>query len=109
MAVAANTVRAEIDTQVNNSEELKAMLHALEEQYDSRVAQRELGTTQVAVPDAEDIGAEVEDFLPALDEDERPRPACRGTQGSGPRRSSDDTSHDDKPDYHPRRGGDLDN
>ncbi|MGN6955999.1 PAC2 family protein, partial [Neisseria sp. P0015.S004] len=35
LAVAANTVRAEIDTQVNNSEELKAMLHALEEQYDS--------------------------------------------------------------------------
>ncbi|AFU40907.1 PAC2 family protein [Cutibacterium acnes] len=109
LAVAANTVRAEIDTQVNNSEELKAMLHALEEQYDSRVAQRELGTTQVAVPDAEDIGAEVEDFLRSIDEDYGPSNDDPDTQGSGPRRSSDDTSDDDKPDYHPRRGGDLDN
>jgi hypothetical protein len=109
LAVAANTVRAEIDTQVNNSEELKAMLHALEEQYDSRVAQRKLGTTQVAVPDAEDIGAEVEDFLRSIDEDDGPSNDDPDTQGSGPRRSSDDTSDDDKPDYHPRRGGDLDN
>ena len=49
LAVAANTVRAEIDTQVNNSEELKAMLHALEEQYDSRVAQRELGLSLIHI------------------------------------------------------------
>ena len=109
LAVAANTVRAEIDTQVNNSEELKAMLHALEEQYDSRVTQRELGTTQVTVPNAEDIGAEVEDFLRSIDGNDSPgNDADSGGQDSGPRRSSDDNSDDGKPDYHPRRGGDTD-
>ncbi|MSS45557.1 PAC2 family protein [Cutibacterium sp. WCA-380-WT-3A] len=107
LAVAANTVRAEIDTQVNNSEELKAMLRALEEQYDSRIAQRELGTTQVAVPNAEDIGAEVEDFLRSIDDS--PNDASDAdAQGSAPRRSSDENTDDAKPDYRPRRGGDTD-
>ncbi|MGK2308615.1 PAC2 family protein [Cutibacterium sp. V970] len=109
LAMATKTVRAEIDAQVDGAEELKAMLHALEEQYDSRVAQRELGATEVTVPDAEDIGAEVEDFLRSIDDtDECEDDSDSEDTVSGPRRGSDGESDDDTPDYHPRRGGDSD-
>ena len=109
LAMAAKTVRAEIDTQVNGSEELKTMLHALEEQYDSRVAQRELGTTEVTVPDAEDIGAEVEDFLRSIDDgDDHGDDSRSDDNPSGPRRGNDGDADDDTPDYRPRRGGDSD-
>ncbi|RFT43264.1 PAC2 family protein, partial [Cutibacterium avidum] len=84
---------------------LKTMLHALEEQYDSRVAQRELGTTEVTVPDAEDIGAEVEDFLRSIDDGDDSR---SDDNPSGPRRGNDGDADDDTPDYRPRRGGDSD-
>lgn len=135
LAVAAGTVRAEITAQVNGSEELKAMVHALEEQYDSNVAQRELGSTQVNVPDAEDIGAEVEDFLRSMDSsspsrgdestgenptgddsagnspsdsstDNSPRDDSTGNDDTSTPTRDDDTHHpDDGPSYRPRHAG----
>ncbi|WCC80813.1 PAC2 family protein [Cutibacterium equinum] len=107
LAMAARTVHAEIDAQVEGSEELKAMLHALEEQYDSRVAQRELGTTEVSVPDAEDIGAEVEDFLRSIgDSDQGRDDSSDEDTSSGPRHGGGGNSDDDTSGYRPRRGGD---
>ncbi|MDO4411910.1 PAC2 family protein [Cutibacterium sp.] len=109
LAMAAKTVRAEIDAQVDKSEELKAMLRALEEQYDSRIAQRELGTTEVTIPDADDIGAEIEDYLRSIDDmDDHKDDSGPDSNPSGPRHGNDGDSDDDTSDYRPRRGGEPD-
>jgi predicted ATP-grasp superfamily ATP-dependent carboligase len=72
---AAEANRTEIDEQIGRSDDNKAVVAALEQQYDSFTAAREgtdlLGATG-EVPSAEEIGAEFERFLADQDR-KRPR------------------------------------
>lgn len=74
----AALVRAQIDAQVSGSEELTAMVRALEESHDQFVQEHRLLSEQSAsLPSAEEIGAQFEDFLATLgdeggDGDEQP-------------------------------------
>lgn len=44
------------------------MVSALEEQYDDQSGRREIGSQQVTLPSADDIGAEAEAFLRSMDD-----------------------------------------
>ncbi|AFV89485.1 PAC2 family protein [Acidipropionibacterium acidipropionici ATCC 4875] len=68
LAMAAGVVRAQISNQVEDSEELQAMVSALEEQYDDQSGRREIESQQVTLPSADDIGAEAEAFLRSMDD-----------------------------------------
>jgi hypothetical protein len=66
LAAAVQEANAEIDRQVEASEEVAAVVHALEEQYDSFA--RSIGRTSLLaessdIPTAEELGAEFERFL----------------------------------------------
>lgn len=62
-------VRAQIDSQVQASEELTAMVGALEERYDAFVEQHRLrAAAEQELPSAEEIGQEFERFLADLGE-----------------------------------------
>ena len=66
LAEAAVSTRDEIDRQVDDSQEVSAVVRALEEQYDSFQAGRErslLGAEGGALPTADELGAELERFL----------------------------------------------
>ncbi len=136
LAMAAGVVRAQITSQVDNSEELSAMIHNLEEQYDSQNGRQEIESKHVVLPSADDIGAEAEAFLRSMDDDQNAAPdndrdegPGDGTTGTadadpasdqeetgGTKRSSDDSSsedpgHDDGESgetgpYRPRHGDD---
>ncbi len=119
LAMAAGLVRAQISSQVDNSEELSAMVHALEEQYDSQTGQREIESRRVVLPSADDIGAEAEAFLRSMVDagqaPQEPGPANGTGTGEGPARRWDHDQHGhegeghegegDGP-YHPRHGDD---
>ena len=62
---AAVATRREIDEQVAQSEEVQAVVRALEEQYDSFVAgrSRSLLADEAQLPSADELGAELERFL----------------------------------------------
>jgi PAC2 family len=63
---AAATVRVEIDQQVAQSDEVAAVVRALEQQYDAFIRGRQgdlLGTGGEPLPSAEELGAELERFL----------------------------------------------
>ncbi len=65
---AAARVREEVDTQVNGSEEVKAVVNALERQYDAYVGSQErasLLASDGALPSGDELGAELERFLAA--------------------------------------------
>jgi len=66
LRVAAEAVRADVDGQVERSEEVSSVVRALEEQYDAYVAGR--GDNLLAgdagpLPTADELGAELERFL----------------------------------------------
>ena len=68
--VAAAAVRAQIDQQVQASEELTEMVSTLEANYERFMAERNLRSAQTAsLPSAEEIGAQFEDFLAGLGDD----------------------------------------
>ncbi len=73
LAAAAGLNRAEIDRQVAESDEVAAVVHALEEQYDSFVEGRKrrslLATELRDLPTADEIGAEFEAFLKDVTDD----------------------------------------
>lgn len=83
LAMAAGVVRAQISNQVGNSEELSAMVHNLEEQYDSQNGQREIESKHVVLPSADDIGAEAEAFLRAMDTDSDSPSETEDAEGTG--------------------------
>jgi len=66
----AASTRAEVDRQVGESDEVTAVVHALEQQYDAFQAGRErslleggLGSVDGSLPTADELGAELERFL----------------------------------------------
>jgi hypothetical protein len=66
LAESAATTHEEIDRQVEASDEIAAVVRALEQQYDSFQAGRErslLGSDGVSLPTADELGAELERFL----------------------------------------------
>jgi predicted ATP-grasp superfamily ATP-dependent carboligase len=66
LAEAAVSTRSEIDRQVEDSQEVSAVVRRLEEQYDSFQAGRErslLGVEGGELPTADELGAELERFL----------------------------------------------
>ncbi len=67
LRTAAASVRLEIDQQVAQSDEVAAVVRALEQQYDAFVRGRQstdlLGTGSGSLPSAEELGAELERFL----------------------------------------------
>jgi PAC2 family len=65
LSESAARVRADIDSQVSGSEEVAAVVHALEEQYDTFVAARGRGLLagNTPMPTADELGAEFEAFL----------------------------------------------
>ncbi len=67
LAQAAETVRQTIEQQVAASVEAQHVVAKLESQYEEFMSRREL-TTRAEVPSAEEIGAEVEEFLKGLDD-----------------------------------------
>lgn len=69
---AARLTKQIIQQQVDDSEEARQIVAQLEEQYDRWISQRQL-TTRTEVPTADEIGAEVEEFLKGL-----------GDEGAGP-------------------------
>lgn len=121
LAIRAGVIRAQIASEMAESEEATALVHALEEQYDEAVRGRQnrrmLTGDQGDLPTGDDIAAEAEAFL-RLHGDPAPRRGFDGDQhpddGDGPsaRRgggpgASDDGASDDprRPDTH---GGDQD-
>ncbi|MBO1753280.1 PAC2 family protein [Actinotalea sp. BY-33] len=73
---AAREVLAEVESQVADSEEIAAVVRALEEQYDS--FSRAIGRTNLLaetadIPTADELGAEFERFLAQQDGDDRSR------------------------------------
>lgn len=97
LAMAAGVVRAQISNQVEDSEELQAMVSALEEQYDDQSGRREIESQQVTLPSADDIGAEAEAFLRSMDDPGGGTPVQGPTGTSGPSAgdASADNPHDD--------------
>jgi predicted ATP-grasp superfamily ATP-dependent carboligase len=66
LAVAAERTRAEIDEQVSASEDVAAVVAALEQQYDAYVGARSEDTLlagRASFPTADELGAELERFL----------------------------------------------
>ena len=66
LTVAAAEVRADVDGQVERSEEVASVVRALEEQYDAYVAGRGenlLASDTGPLPTADELGAELERFL----------------------------------------------
>ena len=65
---AAALLRERVDAEVAESEEIQQMVGQLEHQYDQFMSNRTL-TAGADLPTADEIGAQVEDFLRGLDED----------------------------------------
>jgi PAC2 family len=76
LTAAAAQVRTEIDSQVGGSDEVAAVVHALEEQYDAFVRGRSgslLNEPEGPLPTADELGAELERYL-AEQADKRDQP-----------------------------------
>ena len=66
LRAAADAVRADVDGQVERSDEVATVVRALEEQYDAYVAGRGddlLAGESGPLPTADELGAELERFL----------------------------------------------
>lgn len=68
LAAASGVVSAQIGVQVAQSEELGAMIAALEHQYDSFVRGRALTPSEEDLPSGDDLARAAEDFLKGLGE-----------------------------------------
>lgn len=66
LAQSAQVTRRQIDSQIAQSSEAQEVVARLEEQYEQWADQRAL-TPRPEVPSADEIGAEVEEFLKGLD------------------------------------------
>lgn len=66
----SETTHAAIDSQVESSEDLREVIEQLERRYDEFVARRTLTESGDEIPTADQIGAEVEEFLRQITEDE---------------------------------------
>ena len=66
LAQSAQATRRQIETQIAQSQEAQEVVARLEEQYEQWINQRSL-TLRPEVPSADEIGAEVEEFLKGLD------------------------------------------
>ncbi len=64
---ASHLARAQIDSQVEQSDELQQMVGQMEEQYDRYMRDHSLPMTEADIPDADEIGQEMEDYLASLD------------------------------------------
>lgn len=84
--LAAGIVRAQIDNQVMASEELTAMVGALEHSYDEFLQEHQLRhSRQGELPSAEEIGQQFEDFLAGLSTpDDAPEPGPGPEPGPEP-------------------------
>lgn len=71
---AAGNDALQITAQLNDNEEIRAVVHALEQRYDAFVASQErpslLATESVELPSADELGAELEEFLRTMSQDE---------------------------------------
>ncbi|WP_432557574.1 PAC2 family protein [Granulicoccus sp. GXG6511] len=70
LPAAAQILRERVDAEVTESEEAQQMVAQLEEQFDHFMTQRSLTQGAAAVPSADEIGAQVEDFLRGLDDED---------------------------------------
>lgn len=68
LVLPARLTRAQLDAQTAQDEETSAVVAQLEQQYDAFVHQHSITGSQPDVPSAEEIGAEVEEFLKGLDD-----------------------------------------
>ena len=86
LAAAAGLNRAEIAREVDGSDEVKAVVEALERQYDTFMEGRErpslLATGVSELPSADEIGAEFEAFLKDVVEDDKGKDENSGGFGS---------------------------
>lgn len=71
LPMAAQLLRARVDAEVAESEEAQHMVAQLEAQFDHFMEQRSLTQEAEHLPSADEIGAQVEDFLRGLGEDDR--------------------------------------
>lgn len=71
LAKAAAVTRALISPQVEGSQDLQEMIHQLEQRYEQFTAARSLPGSD-ALPSADEIGAEVEEFLRGMGDDDKP-------------------------------------
>jgi len=74
MDEAAQTAREEIERQLRESDEVTAVVHTLEQQYDAYQAQRASGILDGPLPSADELGAEFEKFLAQHHKDLPPHP-----------------------------------
>lgn len=75
LQAAAEATRRMVDAQVAQSEEAQQVVAALEEQFERWMDARAL-TTQADVPSADEIGAEVEEFLKGLGDEPQAPPSA---------------------------------
>ncbi len=71
LRTAADQVRAAVEAEVSGSDELRALVHGLEQQYDAYVAGRSgnlLAAETGPLPTADELGAELERFLAEHDD-----------------------------------------
>ncbi|MEJ5996906.1 PAC2 family protein [Corynebacterium sp. H130] len=74
----AEKVRTQVEEQVHDSHEIQAVVRALESQYDSEMerhqeqSRQEILPADAPIPSGEELGAEFERFLAALDDDTNP-------------------------------------
>lgn len=71
---AADSARIAIDQQVAQSAEVQALVHALEEQYDSSAREQEDRLDANQLPSADELGAELERFLAEQSRGDNPNP-----------------------------------
>lgn len=71
LPMAAQILRTRVDAEVRQSEEAQHMVAQLEQQFDHFMQQRSLTRGAEEIPTADEIGAQVEDFLRGLDGDDR--------------------------------------
>lgn len=83
---ASERIRDAVDSQVDQNEQISAVVQQLEAQYDSYLIERERRGEDVSeLPTADEIGREAEDFLAALGG----RAVDPGTAGSAPEQEED--------------------
>lgn len=99
LPTASATVRAQIDAQVAESADLQQMISQLEYGYEQFMqGRRHLTTGEQALPTAEEIGREVEDFLRGLDGSINGDPTKEDPTADGPDWQGTGSAGSPKPD-----------
>lgn len=102
---ASRLARGQIDAQIDQSEQLTQMVAQLEQQYDAFMADHSLPMTEDQIPNADEIGQAVEDYLASLDTGEDGSDSDQqGPKDVGPQPAPGDSAdghhspenHDDK-------------